>query len=441
MSSPAYRRALSAMCGVLVVPVLIGTGCGPTVEEPPKTPDIVVVLIDTLRPDRLGLDDDLTANAPFLKRLARDSVVFRNAHSTSTWTAPATASLFTSLYPPQHGVVTGFNAHSQQIKKSGAAQIEINRLPRELETLPEVLRDNGYQTFGIATNINIGHEIGFDRGFDHFERLHDMSRASVDADGVHRELCQWKNQILEASPTFVYLHFNDVHRPYHRREPWYPLNGSALAAYDSEISYLDRTLESLFAEFGWDEDAIVVLVSDHGEEFGEHGGIGHGPTLYGELLNILMFIKAPDLEPASVDTNVSIIDLMPTILELANLDPVPGRQGVSLVPLLTGSARRESDLAQRALFAHRGSGPGQDLWAVLHQGRKLIQQGDTFQLFDTIHDPLDQQNVVLTELEAAKNLKAILDEYRQNSFMRGESTQIELDADEIEVLRSLGYVN
>ena len=129
MSSPTYRRAFSALCGILVVPVLIGTGCGPTVEEPPKIPDIVVVLIDTLRPDRLGLDDDLTANAPFLKRLARDSVVFRNAHSTSTWTAPATASLFTSLYPPQHGVVTGFNAHSRQIKKSGAAQIEINRLP------------------------------------------------------------------------------------------------------------------------------------------------------------------------------------------------------------------------------------------------------------------------------------------------------------------------
>ena len=111
--------------------------------------------------------------APFLGKLAERSAVFEQALSSSSWTAPATASLFTSLYPPQHTVIQGFKVHRAQIAKldeEGASEIQVNHIPTDITTLPEMFKKAGYRTFGISANINIGKEIGFNRGFDRFER-------------------------------------------------------------------------------------------------------------------------------------------------------------------------------------------------------------------------------------------------------------------------------
>ena len=166
----------------------------------------------------------------------------------------------------------------------------------------------------LAANINIGGAIGFDRGFDRFERMRRASAADVD---VRPQ--QWMSERVEDQPLFVYLHFNDVHAPYKSQSPWFTPHSDRLenikARYDSEISYVDDTLRKMFERFGWlDGDTVVAVLSDHGEEFEEHSQVGHHVTLYRELVQILTLFYAPILpalyscvtDPVSVTTPSSI---------------------------------------------------------------------------------------------------------------------------------------
>ena len=160
------------------------------VEGKQEKPDVVVFLVDTLRPDHLGLYGHPKEMAPFLAKLAASGVVFERAFSTSSWTAPSTASLFTSLYPPQHGVVEGFRVHTghaKRMRQKAREVTELNRLPSDVKTLPETFDEMGYATFGVASNVNVGSEIGFDRGFDRFYR-----DAKAPASALLAKVMQWK---------------------------------------------------------------------------------------------------------------------------------------------------------------------------------------------------------------------------------------------------------
>ena len=154
--------ASNRLVRMLLLTMLATCGCAP--GEPPQRPNVVVIVLDTLRPDYLGFYGYEKEMAPFLARLANESVVFERAFSTSSWTAPSTSSLFTSLYPPQHGAVEGFMMHQLRTKwreREGTEIIPLNRLPSDRALLPEIFQSMGYRTFGIATNVNIGDEIGF----------------------------------------------------------------------------------------------------------------------------------------------------------------------------------------------------------------------------------------------------------------------------------------
>ena len=159
--------ASNRLVRMLMLAMLAICGCAP--GEPLQRPNVVVILLDTLRPDYLGFYGYEKEMAPFLAQLANESVVFERAFSTSSWTAPSTSSLFTSLYPPQHGVVEGFLMHQLLTKareEKAMETIALNRLPSGRPTLPELFKSMGYGTFGLATNVNIGQEMGFNRGFD-----------------------------------------------------------------------------------------------------------------------------------------------------------------------------------------------------------------------------------------------------------------------------------
>ncbi len=191
-----------------------GGGCSP---DSPR-PNLIVIVIDTLRPDHLELYGYERPTAPFLARLGGESAVFLNAFSSSSWTAPATASLFTGQYPVRHGVTRGFHAAKERVReveREGHSVLALNRMPRTTATLPERLRSRGYATFGLATNPNTGHEIGFDRGFDRFERLKTNS-----AELVFDRLLEWESIIKERTPYFIYVHLNDTHPPWGYRRLW-----------------------------------------------------------------------------------------------------------------------------------------------------------------------------------------------------------------------------
>lgn len=469
------KRTLSTVLAVLISACLLSAcggagpdgaapedGAAPAASTSSGRPHVVLITLDTFRPDHLASYGYGQVTGPFLDRLVSEGTVFRSAYSTSSWTAPATSSLFTGLYTNRHGIKEGFLAHqkrSEALEDLVGTSLQLNRLPDALSTLPELLRGAGYQTMGVASNINIGREIGFDRGFDKFRKLQDR-----DAEVLAEQISAWRAEASEKAPTFLYLHFNDVHEPYEPREQWYEdpptteamqRNGElapVVAAYNSEISYLDGVLASLYETLAWHDNTLVVVVSDHGEEFGEHGRIGHQFSLYDELMHTMMVFSGPDLGIGTWqrDIHVSLIDVLPTILDLLQV-PIPeGRDGLSLLPWLTMEEPPTSlqrDFRRRTLFAHRQrfrvrqGKELQQLWAAVRGPWKLIESDSGARLFHLVKDPAEKRDRASFQEDLVLDLQAELERFRSRGVdFEGQQTEVELDQETLESLRSLGYI-
>ncbi len=429
--------------------VCLSMGCSG--QEAPERPNVVLILLDTFRPDHLGINGYSRQTAPFLEQLMERSTVFSEAFSTSSWTAPATGSLFTGLYPNRHGVTEGFMAHGGRSDLTGliGEKIQLNRLPDAVATVPELFEGAGYSTFGVAANINIGSEIGFDRGFNRFRKL---------KDGAAEELADvlegWRSEIDASHPYFVYLHFNDTHQPYARHEPWYQGGADerarSVSAYDSEISYLDGVLETLYRDFGWHQNTLLMVVSDHGEELGERGRFGHGFSLRQVLIRVLWVIAGPDLEiPArTVITPVSLIDVLPTLLDLTGLPQPEGLDGMSMASLLGPTPVEPASVPQRTLFAHRFQHRGKEaegeahLWTAIRMPLKLVVRPRSKpRLFDLSIKSRKRSNLAARKPTETAELLAALDSHQQaSSVPGGEQVEVELDREMLENLKSLGYV-
>jgi arylsulfatase A-like enzyme len=429
---------------------LATAACGPPrstgspLAKPGGDLNVVMVLVDTLRADHLPFYGYPRNTAPFLATLAARGVVFENAFSASTWTAPAVASLFTGLYPPQHGVVTGLIATRRLQKKDPT--VEINRLPEALPTLGEVMKQAGYRTFGVSNNANIRGELGFAQGFDRFRYFHAAEAAAPDVTGVVKE---WAPELARGGKYFLYLHYMDPHAPYEERPPWVEPGRTRkerrIAAYDSEIRYVDEHLAELDRLLAWQRDTLVVVLADHGEEFREHGRDWHGNTLYAEVLRIPLVFFCPARIPAGrVADNVSIVDVLPTLRAFLGLPADPASAGLSLLGRIEGQA-----LPQRALYAHlyRQAGLWQQpdelrLRAVIEDNWKLVASGTGDELFDMRADPEEARNRLGDSKDVAERLGRRLAELEgRMEGSKAESVALPLDAETQKKLRTLGYVN
>jgi arylsulfatase A-like enzyme len=428
-------------------------GCAPS-ETPNERPNVVVIVHDTLRPDHLGSYGADREIAPYLASLAAQGSLFFRAHSTSSWTAPATASLFTGLYPTRHGVLEGMMAHRdrvEEVESTGHSTLKMASIPNDITTLPERFRAGGYRTFAIGTNPNLGVGIGFRRGFDKFVF---MGRGYAGASQVVDQGRAWRDLLEDSKPYFLYLHLNDAHLPYHTRKrfvvdsPTSELDRQRIA-YNSEISYADHHLGKLSELLNWDENTIVVAMSDHGEGFNDHGYMEHRDlNLYFEVNDILLLIRAPDqrVRNQTLHDNVSIVDLLPTLLELAGLPKNDETDGRSLVPLLQGGAnegRLRRELEARPLLAHRLEWAShRSLWAVIEGRWKLIVDPEDPhrgpKLYDRGDDPLEQHDRSSERVALVERLLARLYTFRQQS-RKGTPLSVDIGADELQHLRELGY--
>lgn len=448
----AALLALSALvvaCGDSGAAGVSGVASDGRTRAAPERPNLVLILVDTLRQDHLGMKGYGRETTPFLASLASRSVLFPRAFSSSSWTAPSTASVFTGLYPTRHGVQEGFWAHKkerEEVDEEGEATIEINAIPESLTTLPERLRAAGYGTFGVASNLNIGKRIGFSRGFDHFEK-----DKHADAEQLAAWVRGWRDAMEGSQPYLLYMHVNDAHMPYEAREPWYEPQedpkADAIARYDSEVRYIDHVLGELWDEMGWERTAIVTVVSDHGEEFGDRGGFGHTFSLHSELNDVLTLVHDPfgGGEPRRVDVPTSLVDICPTLLEFAGVAADDDLDGRSLAPLVRGGAEALARFAPRLLFAHRTRQAfPYALWAVVDGRWKLIEndRDDTIELYDLEADPREQRDLASEEPEVAAELRARLDEFQRTSLpVEGAHGRVEvpLDRELLEHLESIGY--
>jgi choline-sulfatase len=401
-------------------------------------PRVVLILIDALRADRLPFYGHDAPPTPFLSSLAARGVVFEHAYAASSWTSSSVASLFTGRYPSEHQVWTGF-AMTRRARRSGKP-LELNRLPDELPTLAERMRERGYATFGVSNNPNLAEEMGLRRGFDHFEQFREKT-----GDVINAAVLGFQPDLERHERTFLYVHYMDTHKPYHARTELMDGTGrSALERYDSEIRYVDSMIGRLHDALGWDDDTLIVLLADHGEEFGEHGGTGHTNTLYAELLRVPLVLSWPAaLAARRVSENVSLIDVLPTLEAMggASSSSVP-TSGRSLVPLLRGGT-----LGDRTIFAMRSTetvDPPRVRKAALAGPHKYILSlpENTEQLFDRDADPLDQQDVSARKPEVVAQLREALRAF-ERTVQRHERVRVESKqtaAELSEQLRSLGYV-
>ncbi len=323
--------------------------------------NILFIVVDTLRADHLPSYGYDAGSTPNLDRLAEDSVRFDQAFTNSSWTRPSFASILTGRLPSSHGVMA----------KSDA-------LPDSLTTLPEALKPHGYRTAGYATNFNVAPYFNFQQGFDDYYYLEpafvlgaddasaklllmqfvrqriERFRASKgdvlpgtayqDAETVNRALLAWIDAKPRA-PWFLFVGYMDPHDPYFA----HPYDGSGYARaahqkpdpseapalralYDGEISYWDAELGKLLdalEQRGLYDDLTIVVTSDHGEEFDDHGGFWHGTTLYDEQLRVPLLIKLANSKRGGTVVRhwVQSIDLMPTVLGLVDAEVPEGVQG------------------------------------------------------------------------------------------------------------------
>lgn len=413
-----------------------------------EKPNIVLVVVDTLRADRLPIYGHERNTAPFLTKLARRSVVFERAHSTSSWTAPAVTSILTSLYPFQHGVQLA------SASKDGTS-FEIRTIPATVRTLPETLAAAGYRTYAVTDNQNVGERGGFMRGFQRFRNMHYESAAAV-----NEVVSQWHKDIVGDAPYFLYIHYMDPHYPYHERAPWYAeLAASAegtesggapraLARYDSEIRYVDAHIEKLFELFGWKNDTVLIVTSDHGEEFEEHGGRQHGRTLYAEVLDVPLLLHYPARWPQGkrIGQRVSVVDIAPTVLALAGPLHDPQYVGHNLIPAIDGEGN--DDIAGRQIHADLlteiGSGKKQaqlHINAVIDGSMKLLDSAEQpNQLYDLAADPGERNNLAAAHPESAATLSAVIASFiaQTRKFEPGRA-RVELSQEQREKMKMLGY--
>lgn len=294
-------------------------------------------MLDTLRADHLGYMGYERPTSPALDKFASESLRFRYAITSAPWTPPAVASMFTGLYSASHGMMP---PSGRELAKKTSSILSENH-----NTMAEIFSSAGYHTIGITPNPWLKPEFQFNQGFKDFVFELDARADVINKIGLAHLDSRPANQ-----PFFLYLHYLDPHRPYTPPAPYDtmftgPLQNAkfsykkgvlkALNLYDGEIRFLDDQLGQLFSELrsrGLWENTVIVIISDHGEQFLERGEMGHGNQLFNEEVHVALLLKVPGIPAADVEEVVSPVDILPTLVSISGIDGQNTiKQGVSLI--------------------------------------------------------------------------------------------------------------
>jgi arylsulfatase A-like enzyme len=425
---------------------------------PGHSKGVILISIDALRADRLGCYGYSRETTPALDRVAAKGVLFEEASTTGSWTIPSHASLFTGLYPRAHGM-----------------RYANSRLPEDVVTLASVLGDNGFST-GAFVNVHLlSKKRGFSRGFDDYRSIRPASGPAGSVEQINREAIEWLGRHRD-QPFFLFLHYYDVHSDYqvlpeYRAKFCGPYSGIATGGtdqlkrhrsgeialdtqdaqhlsnlYDAGVRQFDDAMARFFVKLealGLFDKAILVIASDHGEEFFEHGDFLHSRTLYQELIHVPLIMSGPGLpEGLRIREPVSLVDVAPTIASLLGVAFPRNIDGVDLSGLWKGDV---DNAAPRTIFADA------DLWAHNPEGshRRLLRQGnytlhwdsstDHYSLFDLNADPGETKNIAESKPEVFLDLRAKLAQYAES--IRQADPLPPLSPEEIKRLKQLGYID
>ena len=442
-------------------------------------PNVFLAVMDAVRPDHLSCYGYSQRTTPNIDEIADEGVLFENAFSAAPWTPPSHASMFTGMYPSQHGVL-GENLY----------------LDEEIPTLADIFRSKGYKTLGICRNVFVGSQTGLDRGFEKFDsQRKSVRRLSLDwiafclktdirfvmykwasQARVFRQLRKWILGAEKANqPFFIFVNYLDAHTPYRPPHPFkekfekthnrstdlqkitdvfnhrhgYPYVAEEIEVsreewevlrswYDGEIAYIDFFLGMLFdflRERALFDNTFVVITSDHGENFGDHHLANHVFCLYDSLLHVPLIMKCPEgfSTRKRISNIVSHVDILPTLLSLLNLESRHHISGVNLLPFQDRAYHKcvcaEYGPPLADLQALKRLSPNVEpsicskhnriLKCIRSQDFKYIIGSDREEeLYNLAEDPNENRNVIREFPEKAHEFKVLL-----NTELEGRSTK------------------
>ncbi|MEQ8768859.1 MAG: sulfatase [Planctomycetota bacterium] len=474
----------------LLILTSLTASCGD--EEPASTdvgtgpPNVVIFLMDTMRADRLSVYGYDRPTSPRMEELAEEAIVFESAHAPAPWTLPSVASLMLSSFLSEHGVV-----------RDG------DTIPGSAAPLAERLRSAGYRTASFHRNPYAGKLSGLDRGFE----ISELVEEEIDGELVGR----WLEDASGEEPFFLYCHNTGAHDPYDPPAEYLAPFGSvdretidriteicheyrqltrenivALLSedapdnsarqaelmkqlaeleptidllYDAEVLWADALLgdviDSLKERGVWD-DTLFIVLSDHGEELGEHAGWQHDQSTYEELVRVPLIVKLPNglRGGTRISAPTTTIDVMPTVLDFTGLDPEEAVSGRSLETWLLGLEDPSEDVRVTSVRLNRKKyyAPNKALRGdeniVVRQGRFkgiLNSEVDTFELYDLEADPGEQTDLSPREPERTAKLRSFAKAWRALAVQRMRAgyqadVQVALDPEQRRLLESLGYL-
>lgn len=421
---PVSRLAISL--------IALGVLCRPPVvrAEPVKRLNLLLVTIDTLRADRVGAYGSNRRLTPNLDRLAAEGVTFTRAFAHTPMTLPSHANILLGLIPPDHGVHDNANFV----------------VPREFQTLAELLGGQGYATGAFVGGFPLDSYFGLDQGFSVYDDSFGKQETGVreaDAKGGERKAGEvWASAQKwlkgQQGPWFLWVHFYDPHYPYEAPDPFgTKFSGSP---YDGEVAYADTILGDLLDDLrvrGLEASTLVVCVGDHGESLGEHGETTHGFLAYNATMWVPMIIRAPGISPRVIGQNVSHVDVFPTVCDVLGLERPKALAGVTLLPLMRGRKAPERPIYFEALSAYYAMG-----WAPLRgtvNGPSKFIDSPQPEFYDLKRDFGETHNLAGgADIGALrKGVAAVL---RSQTSPGGDKAGLVSDRATLEKLRSLGYV-
>jgi arylsulfatase A-like enzyme len=442
MTATGRRRIAGAALAALLT-------CACADPRPAPPPNVLLIVVDTLRRDHLGAYGHERATSPQLDRLAADAVRYDAAQSQAPWTLPSVAAILTGRDAAALGI-----ANDTDVLDPG------------LVLLPEVLKERGYATGAVVSHRFVSADWGFDQGFDHFDDDHARGHLAVTSPAVTEAALAF----LEAHrdrPFFLFLHYFDPHFAYLEHEGFRFERGAPYQGwieshtprnqmmerletltdadaremrrlYDSEIAFTDhhigRVLDRL-RELELYDRTLILVTADHGEEFLDHGHLGHGKTLYQDVIAVPLVVRYPGRGAGVVERPVALIDLFPTVLAAVGVKPGAEVEGVSLLEEPEGGRLVFGSTAQRGgLRSVRD-----DRFKLIHRRRGSPE------LYDLSLDPAERRNLlapgaVPPPASHAERLQRALEAHAARLALAPRRVPRDLDAEERRQLEALGYL-
>ena len=409
---------------------------------------VILISIDTLRRDHVGVYGYGKPTTPTLDALAKAGLLAEDAVSVSSWTLPAHLSMLTSVLPGTHGgtdMKRGFN--------------------RSVPSVAEMLKARGVTTHAVTSHLYVSKTYGLDAGFDSMNFRQDRP-----AENVANHAMDLVDRFGDR-PFFLFLHFYDPHWHYApppdvlkifessyagrmtgnlrdfqklRADEVLPEDlAHLLALYDGEIRYTDNEIGRLMthlSETGLLGNTLMVVTSDHGEEFLEHGSWEHQKTLYEEVIRVPLVVSGPGVASRRETRPVSLLDIAPTILDFLSVDPAPSMKGLSLLGPLTDSREMYGETdhtidGTRLLFLRGGARS----WKAILRSDLVKQEERPSEWYDLAKDPREMTNQPPTE-----SLRSSIEARARDTALKSRSTSrsvpVELSSEQKEKLRALGYI-